>query len=65
MKLIINGEARRVESANLDELLAELKQQGGALALAVNGTIVPRGQWPQTPLYDGDTIDLFSVIAGG
>ncbi|WP_417346730.1 sulfur carrier protein ThiS [Ferrimonas sp.] len=65
MNLIINGENRQVASTHLSQLLEELEQQGGALALALNGTIVPRGQWPQTPLNDGDTIDLFSVIAGG
>ncbi|WP_028110103.1 sulfur carrier protein ThiS [Ferrimonas futtsuensis] len=65
MHLTINGEPRQVASNTLSQLLEELEQQGDALALALNGAIVPRGQWPQTSLNQGDTIDLFSVIAGG
>ncbi|BDY04820.1 sulfur carrier protein ThiS [Ferrimonas sp. YFM] len=65
MNLTINGESRQVTSTTLAQLITELGQKGGALALALNGTIVPKGQWPQTPLNNGDSVDLFSVIAGG
>ena len=35
------------------------------LAVAVNNAIVPRGQWSEFIINDGDRINLFGAIAGG
>ena len=47
------------------ELLDQLDQRLGGAALAINQRIVPRGQWAQHIVQDGDQILLFQVIAGG
>lgn len=46
-------------------LLTELGRLKPGCALAVNQTIIPRGQWDQFVLHDGDSILLFQAIAGG
>ncbi|OIQ48301.1 MAG: thiamine biosynthesis protein ThiS [Gammaproteobacteria bacterium MedPE] len=35
------------------------------LAVAVNNAIVPRGQWSEFIINDGDRINVFGAIAGG
>ncbi|MBU4681228.1 sulfur carrier protein ThiS [Cedecea davisae] len=46
-------------------LLAQLEQGKTGAALAVNHTIVPREQWSDHLLREGDSILLFQAIAGG
>ncbi len=35
------------------------------VAVAVNGEVVPRGEWPRTTLADGDKIEVLTAVAGG
>ena len=43
----------------------QLDQRQAGAALAINQQIVPREQWAQHIVQDGDQILLFQVIAGG
>lgn len=65
MNLIINGELRQLDCHKVTDLVAQLSPNSQALALAINGTVVPKTQWSHRTVSDGDKIDLFSVIAGG
>ena len=47
------------------ELTVQLDQRQAGAALAINQQIVPREQWAQHIVQDGDQILLFQVIAGG
>ncbi len=40
---------------------------GGALgvAVAVDGTVVPRSQWATTPLSAGQTVEIVTAVQGG
>ncbi|AIR64714.1 sulfur carrier protein ThiS [Cedecea neteri] len=49
----------------LAALLAQLDQGKTGAALAVNQTIIPRDQWSNHLLREGDIILLFQAIAGG
>ncbi|XTZ38210.1 sulfur carrier protein ThiS [Salmonella enterica] len=46
-------------------LLSQLHQLKPGVALAINGQILPREQWDESLVQDGDSILLFQVIAGG
>ncbi|WP_219597044.1 sulfur carrier protein ThiS, partial [Aeromonas caviae] len=35
------------------------------VAVALNGSVLPRGRWAETCLNDGDELHLFTAIAGG
>lgn len=66
MRIALNDE--QTECPEAATLQALLEQQGllkPGIALAVNATIVPRGEWPEHILQDGDSVLLFQVIAGG
>ncbi|WP_035415261.1 sulfur carrier protein ThiS [Ferrimonas kyonanensis] len=65
IKIEVNGESRAIAPMALSGLLTQLNQQQPGVAVAVNNRIVPRNSWSQTPLREGDSVDIFSVIAGG
>lgn len=53
------------DGSSLSQLLEQLSISQSGCALAVNQTIIPREQWSQYLLRDGDQILLFQAIAGG
>jgi sulfur carrier protein len=66
MTIHINGEARELKfSRTVTELVAELELPGPALLIEHNGTALHRSEWPETPLAEGDRIELLRVVAGG
>jgi sulfur carrier protein len=66
MRIQFNDEPLEcTEGMTLATLLAQLEQGKAGVALAVNQTIIPREQWSNYLLREGDTILLFQAIAGG
>lgn len=65
MDLIVNGEAKRASAQSVRALLAELAYEGGFFAVAVNQNVVPRRDWDQPVLKDGDKIEIVSPRQGG
>jgi sulfur carrier protein len=65
MRVIVNGEHREVASASVDALLAELEYEGTHFAIALNFDVLPRSRWAQTPLKQGDEIEIITPRQGG
>ncbi|MGW2632241.1 sulfur carrier protein ThiS [Streptomyces chattanoogensis] len=62
----VNGEAREIPGdLTLDRLVATLTRATAGVAAAVNETVVPRTQWPATPLGDGDRVEVLTAVQGG
>ncbi len=64
--ILVNGEIEPLAAASLAVLLAQKitgSQRG--LAVALNGTVVPRASWPATPLRAGDRVEIVRVRQGG
>lgn len=62
----LNGERLTVEPATLQALLlARGYKLETAFACAINNTFVPRPQWPERRLINGDKIDIVTPITGG
>jgi sulfur carrier protein len=66
--VVVNGSERELEGeATIVDVLrllgAEQDQRG--VAVALDGVVVPRGRWPQTPLHDGDRVEVVAAIQGG
>lgn len=63
----VNGEAEPLAAATLDALLAEkavdTAQRG--IAVALNGSVVPRAAWRETALQAGDSIEIVRARQGG
>lgn len=65
MRLTINGERHVVAAATLAALLAEFDYEGGWLATALNGEVVPAGERDRSVLAEGDRIEILSPMKGG
>jgi thiamine biosynthesis protein ThiS len=65
MRLVINGESREHAAATLEALVDELGMKGDRVAVELNRKIVPRAQWTQQPLHDGDRLEIVHFVGGG
>lgn len=66
MQILFNDQPMQcVAGLTVHDLLVQLNQQQAGAALAINQQIIPREQWAQHIVQDGDRILLFQVIAGG
>jgi sulfur carrier protein len=66
MNVTVNGESRVLdEGSTLAELLD--REVGGrrGTAAAVDGEVVPRGQWPTLVLADGQAVEVLTAVQGG
>ena len=63
----VNGQDEPLSVATLLALLEEKAVDTGqrGIAVALNGAIVPRAAWTQTPLRPGDTIEIVRALRGG
>ena len=63
----VNGETEPLAAATLDALLAakavDTAQRG--IAVALNGSVVPRAAWRETALQAGDSIEIVRARQGG
>lgn len=66
IEISLNGERTIAEAASLQALLlARGFKLESAFACAINNTFVPRLQWPERRLENGDRIDIVTPITGG
>ena len=69
MQLIINGQKRDFPSlshgASLAELISALELKTDRVAVEQNGAIVPRSEWPNSPLSDSDRLEMVHFVGGG
>ncbi len=65
MRVIINGEAREISATSVDALLGELDYEGTHFAIALNYDVVPKNRWAETPLKNGDEIEIITPRQGG
>lgn len=66
MTISVNGEPREVAAGTtLDAVVATLTAAPSGVAAALNETVVPRGQWPATPVGEGDRVEVLTAVQGG
>jgi thiamine biosynthesis protein ThiS len=65
MNLTINGETQASSAETLSALVEALGMKSDRVAVELNREIVPREQWPQTPLRDGDRLEIVHFVGGG
>jgi sulfur carrier protein len=63
----VNGQDEPLAAATLAALLEEKAVDTGqrGIAVALNGAVVPRSAWPQTPLQPGDSVEIVRALKGG
>ncbi len=68
MKVRLNGETHELEpGATIDAAVlaagAPLSRRG--VAVAVDGEVVPRGEWATTELSEGQDVEVLRAVQGG
>jgi sulfur carrier protein len=63
----VNGQDEPLVAVTLAALIAEKAIDVGqrGIAVALNGAVIPRAAWPQTPLRSGDSIEIVRARQGG
>lgn len=65
MRIVLNGESREVTAQTLSALLAECGYEDKGVATALNGEFVHRHLRTETPLTEGDRVEVLAPIEGG
>ena len=65
MILKINGESREVTAATVFSLLEELGLHPQGTVVERNREIVDREAYRETPLAEGDVLELVRLVGGG
>ena len=63
----INGQTEPFAASTIEMLLAEKAVDTGqrGIAVALNGAVVPRAAWCDTPLKPGDAVEIVRARQGG
>jgi sulfur carrier protein len=66
MTVVVNGEACELPAGTT---IADLAVRHGAdsrgCAVALDGAVVPRGQWAAAELSDGQRVEIVRAVQGG
>jgi thiamine biosynthesis protein ThiS len=66
INVTVNGKPRQVERPlKVADLLAALDINAGRVAVALNGEVVPRGEWAATTVTEGDSVEVVRAVGGG
>ena len=64
--LFINGASRAFDhSLNIADLIRQLALTGKKLAIERNGELVPRSQYAECQVVDGDRLEIVVAVGGG
>lgn len=61
----INGKNREMQGKTISEMLASLEYRVDAVAVERNEVIVPKAEYADTVLTDGDVVEVVSFMGGG
>jgi sulfur carrier protein len=68
LRVLLNGEPRELAAGTtVAGVVASLPgiPEGRGTAVALDGEVVPRGQWQETELTDGARVEVVVAVQGG
>lgn len=66
VRIKVNGEPRAERhGVTVEHVVGEITALSSGIAAAVNGEVVPRGQWGTTILGEGDQVEIVTAVQGG
>jgi sulfur carrier protein len=66
MRIKVNGESRLVaDGATVADVLTALGMPSTGVAVAVDGEVVRRADWPVSELDDGAAVEVLTAVQGG
>ncbi|MFZ1061930.1 MAG: sulfur carrier protein ThiS [Acidimicrobiales bacterium] len=61
----VNGEPLELDGLSIASLLGRLHIETRGVAVALNGDVVPRGEWTGVVVAAGDRVEIVTAAAGG
>ena len=61
----VNGEEQNIAGKTIAEYLSTTNYDIKRIATELNGDIVPKAQYAETVLKNGDSIEIVSFVGGG
>ncbi len=65
MKVTVNNREVETAASNLLLLSQQLNLPPAGIAVAVNNRIVPRSEWENSPISQGDSLIIIKAVCGG
>ncbi len=66
MKLTVNGQPETLDAGlTVADLLDRRQMRDQPVAVEVNRTLVPKRDHADTPLQEGDAVELVTLVGGG
>ena len=66
VSITVNGEPRDVRAGmSVAQLIKCVTDQDKGIAVAVNGEVMPRREWPAVSLADRDQVEVVTAVQGG
>jgi sulfur carrier protein len=65
MNITVNGLMQSISSDSIAAYIRDKGMNPKALVVELNGQVVAADRWDQTPLCDGDQLELLSFVGGG
>ena len=68
MNIVLNGESVSLAAgATVAEVVSTTGQEvtGRGIAVAINGEVVPRGEWSLRTVNEADKVEVLAAIGGG
>jgi sulfur carrier protein len=65
-EIVVNGVASATDASTVEELLRAHGLSGRrGVAVALNGAVIPRCDWPSARLRGGDQVEIIKATGGG
>lgn len=66
ISVLVNAEERRIqEGTTLESLLTDLGKAHSGIAVAMDGEVVSRADWPSKKLGEGTQVEILTAVQGG
>ena len=65
MELKVNGKMRITDISSLYDLITDMGLEPTRVAAELNGNIVPRAEFKNTVLKNGDSLEIVNFVGGG
>ena len=63
--ILVNGEPHDAEGLSVQALVERMVREPRGIAVALDGEIVRRSEWPSTIVHEGARIEIVTAAAGG
>ena len=62
MKILLNGNTFDAKNQGLASILTNF---GEHIAISINGSVIPKKNWQEVELKEGDKIEVIELVGGG